>query len=150
MKLPVYVLLCFITISVWNGGWNGSLCPPVHVFPLQLFKQAQLAKPSTTLHVPPFSQGLLVHGEPESKIIWPWIDCKCQTQWTSTNYYTKHDNLISCKQIQLYIVSCRSGETDFAMQVTTCFCNHVITWWWRQKCLYIHKQAMYLNVQRQK
>jgi hypothetical protein len=42
---------------------------PVQVCPLQLFKQAQLAKPSTTLHVPPFSQGLLVHGEPESKII---------------------------------------------------------------------------------
>jgi hypothetical protein len=38
---------------------------PVHVLPLQLFKHAQLATPLATLHVPPFSHGLFVHGETE-------------------------------------------------------------------------------------
>lgn len=44
---------------------------PEHVFPLQSFKQSQLAIPSTTLHVPPFSHGLFVQGETESMNIIP-------------------------------------------------------------------------------
>jgi hypothetical protein len=60
---------------------------PVQVCPLQLFKQAQLAKPSTTLHVPPFSQvktEMLVHTQTSNVF-------KCATakiNWFSnTDYY---------------------------------------------------------------